>query len=166
MKLKKYFLWGILVLFIIGSLFHFLYDLLNNNFFIGLLSPINESIWEHTKLVFIPYILYYVIIYIKNKNIINKDKWFTSLLVGVILGIILIPTIYYAYTGALGFKSLIIDILILLIVNIITQLISFHIYNYIKKPLNTNFVFIILFILFIVYIIFTIYPPNLPIFLS
>ena len=41
------------VSFLIGSLFHFMYDLFPNLLF-SLIFPINESVWEHLKLCFYP----------------------------------------------------------------------------------------------------------------
>ena len=48
-KLETYTLIGILVLFVVSSLFHFLYSLTGECFIIGLFVPINESIFEHTN---------------------------------------------------------------------------------------------------------------------
>lgn len=53
-KLETYTLIGILVLFVVSSLFHFLYSLTGECFIIGLFVPINESIFEHTKMVVLP----------------------------------------------------------------------------------------------------------------
>ena len=50
-KPETYTLIGILVLFVVSSLFHFLYSLTGECFIVGLFVPINESIFEHTKMV-------------------------------------------------------------------------------------------------------------------
>ena len=45
--LKKSTLGGILWTLMIGTLSHFFYQWSGENFFVGLLSPVNETIWEH-----------------------------------------------------------------------------------------------------------------------
>ena len=50
--LNKYMILGTIFVSVLGSLAHFFYDWTNNNAFVGLLTPINESTWEHMKLIF------------------------------------------------------------------------------------------------------------------
>ena len=50
--LKKFTLGGILWTLVIGTLSHFFYQWSGENFLIGLLSPVNETVWEHLKLLF------------------------------------------------------------------------------------------------------------------
>ncbi len=164
MNEKKYLKIGVPILFIIGALFHFLYEWSNNNFFIGLISPINESIWEHTKLSLIPIIIYWTAYYFKNKNI-DKDNWFFALLITILSYIILIPTIYYLYTEAFGIHSLIMDILILLISLILSHILGYHIYKHKKNKVNSVYSILSIILIIIIYIIFTVNPPNLPIFI-
>ena len=56
--LKKSTLGGILWTLMIGTLSHFFYQWSGENFFVGLLSPVNETIWEHLKLLFFPALFY------------------------------------------------------------------------------------------------------------
>ncbi len=162
----KYLLYGIPILFIIGSLFHFFYDFFNQNILIGLIAPVNESIWEHNKLIILPMVLYFVIYYFYNKNNINKNTWFLCLVISLIISTTLVPMLYYTYTESLGFESLIIDILILLFAIAFGQIISIYIYKI--KIDNVNYLLSILIIIFfiVIYMIFTVYTPKLPIFYS
>ncbi len=164
-KEKKYLLIGIPILFIIGAIFHFLYDLSSNNIIIAFISPINESIWEHTKLSLIPIIIYWLI-YLKINKSINKNNWYYSLLITLLSYIISIPTIYYLYTGALGIESMIIDILILLVSITMSHLIGLHIYKYKKNTIKSIYSILLICIILVIYIIFTINPPQLPIFID
>ena len=45
---------GILFTIILGSLSHFFYGWSGNFFLVGFFSPVNESVWEHLKLLFFP----------------------------------------------------------------------------------------------------------------
>ena len=58
---EKWILLGIPVLFVIGSLMHFAFQLLWENPIVGLIAPVNESIWEHAKLLVWPMILWWVL---------------------------------------------------------------------------------------------------------
>jgi hypothetical protein len=42
-----------------GSALHFVYGWSSQNALVGLFAPVNESIWEHAKLVFLPPLLWY-----------------------------------------------------------------------------------------------------------
>ena len=56
-RTKLYFIGGILFTAILGTLSHFFYDWTGQGALIGLISPVNESTWEHMKLVFFPLLL-------------------------------------------------------------------------------------------------------------
>lgn len=153
------------ILFVVGTSFHFLYELCGNNFIIGLFVSVNESVFEHTKLVMLPVMLWWIIYYIiKGKKYnINKNKWFTASLVSLITSILLIPFIFYFYTQAFGVELLIFDIIIFLVAIICGQFLGLHFYKY-SNGFNYKFVIIIFIIIFVLYLLFTLIPPELPIF--
>lgn len=67
-----------LAIFALCVIFHYIYKWSGYNEIIGAIAPIiNESIFQHIKMTFIPIILYYLITYIifRKKYIINQDKW-------------------------------------------------------------------------------------------
>ena len=82
-----------------GTLLHFLYDRLNGAFWIAPFSGINESTWEHMKLLFWPTFLYAVVQSFFFGN--RKDFWCIKLR-GILLGLTLIPVIFYTYNGVIG----------------------------------------------------------------
>ena len=57
-ELKRYTIIGIIFVLITGSFAHFVYGWSNQNHIAGLFTPINESIWEHMKLLFFPMLIY------------------------------------------------------------------------------------------------------------
>lgn len=162
---QKWILWGIPIIFLIGSLVHFLYDFSGKNTFVGLIVSVNESVWEHMKMVLLPVILYWIFYYIfaHRKYDIDINKWFTGGLVSLITALISIPFLYYFYTGAFGVKVVIVDILILLIAVALGQLIGLHFYKH-SKGINFYFILAVFVILIIVFMILTIYPPHIPLF--
>ncbi len=155
------------ILFILGTLFHFLYDLTGQIPFIALISAVNESIWEHGKMVVLPPILFWVLFYLSEgeKYAIEKNKWFTAALGSVITMIITIPMLYYFYTQAFGVELLWVDISILLLANIFGQLIGLHLYRY-AKGIKWYVSVMLLCLIILVFAIFTYNPPHLPIFMD
>ena len=114
---KKWTLWGIPVLFAIGSGLHFVYDLLGENRLVGAVVPVNESIWEHIKLALLPVVLWWTLYYLLTgrQHGIDGRKWFAGALAAVAVSRISIPSMYYLYTAATGKELMWVDILIYLI---------------------------------------------------
>ena len=92
-------LFGFAVTSLGGTLLHFLYDWLGEATWIAPFSGVNESTWEHMKLLFWPMFLYAVVQSRFFRD--RKDFWCVKLR-GILLGLILIPVIFYTYNGAVG----------------------------------------------------------------
>lgn len=151
---------GTIFIFLLGSLFHFTYELSCNNYFVGIFSPINESIFEHTKLVLYPVIIWYLIYYFKYKKEVNCKLLFSSMIINIIISIIVIPLLYYLYNGMFGIESLIIDLIIFLISILIGFYFSIKSYqNKIKIPWK-----FILIIILLTYYYLTYNPLQIPFF--
>lgn len=164
-KPETYTLLGILVLFVVGSLFHFLYSLTGECFIVGLFVPINESIFEHTKMVVLPIFIWWSIFYLFRKKDLFVNAWFTSALIAMISAIIAIPMLFYFYSQAFGIESLVIDILILLISLAIGQILGLHYYRH-EKGIEYHFAIFLMIVIIILFAFFTINPPAFPIFNS
>lgn len=164
-KPETYTLIGILVLFVVSSLFHFLYSLTGEWFIIGLFVPINESIFEHTKMVVLPIFIWWFIFYLFRKKDLFVNAWFTSALIAMISAIIAIPMLFYFYSQAFGIESLVIDILILLVSLAIGQILGLHYYRH-GKGIEYHFAIFLMIVIIILFAFFTINPPAFPIFNS
>ena len=162
---EKSILLSIPILFLFGASFHFLYEISGNNFLVGLIAPVNESVWEHTKMVVVPIILWRSLFYLLHgkRLSIEKNPWHTGLLASLLISIISIPFLYYFYVGAFGVSILWVDILIFLISLSVGQLLGLHVYQHSHGIAYRQVVLIIFFIL-ILYFIATVRPPNIPLF--
>ena len=82
-----------------GTILHFLYDWLGEAVWIAPLSGVNESTWEHMKLLFWPMFIFAIIesFFFKERG----DFWCVKLK-GILLGISVIPIIFYTYNCAIG----------------------------------------------------------------
>lgn len=164
---KNSVVYGILFISLLGSLMHFLYAFSGKLPIIGIIAPVNESVWEHLKLAFLPTILWWVLSYMvlaKNKKI-SFDRWLFSSVIALVICPLFIVSFYYAYTGAFGIHSLILDIFSLFLGIAIAQWTALHIYRYAKiKPYHFYLSVFILAAFIIAFITFTFAPPHYPIF--
>ena len=91
---------GFIAASILGTLLHFLFDLAGGSLPAALISAVNESIWEHMKLLYFALLLFALAEYFAwGKHI---DEFWCVKLKGTLLGLGLIPVIYYTYTGIFG----------------------------------------------------------------
>ena len=92
-------LFGFAVTSLVGTLLHFLYDWLGEAVYTAPFSGVNESTWEHMKLLFWPMFIFAIIESFFFRE--RKDFWCVKLR-GIISGLILIPVLFYTYNGAVG----------------------------------------------------------------
>ena len=82
-----------------GVRIHFLYDWLGEAVWIAPISGVNESTWEHMKLLFVPMFIFAILQSFFFRD--RADFWCVKLR-GILLGITLIPVIFYTYNGVIG----------------------------------------------------------------
>ena len=92
-------LWRFAVTALGGTLLHFLYDWLGKPILAAPFSGVNESTWEHMKLLFWPMLLFAVLQSFFFRD--RADFWCVKLR-GILLGITLIPVIFYTLNGVFG----------------------------------------------------------------
>lgn len=94
---------GFLFTSIFGTFLHFLFDLTGGNVVSALFSAVNESIWEHIKLIYYPMMIFSLVEYrVWGKEV---DNFWCVKLRGMLLALVLIPSLYYTYTGSLGISA-------------------------------------------------------------
>ncbi|MDE5779066.1 MAG: hypothetical protein K2I10_11255 [Lachnospiraceae bacterium] len=160
--LKSYTIIGIIFVLITGTLAHFLYDWSGNNYIVGYFTPINESIWEHMKLIFFPMLIYSLFIIFKFKE--TYPYITSSLYFGILTGTLLIPILFYAYISVLGKDIFILDIGIFILSIIIAFLLSYKLTLSCRLEPYTFLLCFLVCILFICFILFTYQPPSARIF--
>ena len=152
-KIRKYQIFSVIFTFILGTLLHFTYQLSNNNIIVGLFSAINESTWEHLKILFFPMLLITIIgsIYFKNMY----PNYLCISVNSILIGLLFIIIFFYSYTGIIGTNYPILDIGSFVIAVMISELYTYI--NVIKyNTCNKILSVVILIVLTILFIIFTI----------
>ncbi len=160
--LKRYMIIGIIFVLIAGTLSHFLYDWTGNNHIVGLFTPINESIWEHMKMLFFPMLVYSFFITFKIEG--TFPSVISSLCFGILVGTLLLPILYYTYTSILGNDFFIIDIGIFVLCTVIAFRLSYKLTLSCRLEPYTILLCCLVLVLFICFILFTYHPPEFKIF--
>ena len=146
---------------ILGTLLHFTFKWSNNNVLVGTFSPINESIWEHLKLIFFPMLITTIIVYFyEGKNIYS---YLGSNALGIILAIFFTIIFFYTYTGIIGTNFDVVDISSFFIAVVLGQYVAYQKMES-KISCNNLMAIIILLILYLCFFIFTFFPPHIGLF--
>lgn len=161
--IKKLQIISIIFSVILGTLLHFTFELFSNNLFIASFSAVNESVWEHLKLVFFPMFIFAIIEYFLLKNYNNKNNYIFSKTVAIVFACLFITIFFFTYTGIIGTNYFIIDIFSFLFAIIFGEFICYKLLienNKINNIIKYICIFILLILLFI-FIIFTYFPPKI-----
>ena len=102
-NIPRWQLCGFLFTSVLGTFLHFLFDLADGSPAAALISAVNESIWEHMKLLFYPMVLYALVEYFAWGK--NLPGFWCRKSEGILFGLAQIPIIYYTYTGILGISA-------------------------------------------------------------
>jgi hypothetical protein len=153
---------GFAVSALLGTLLHFLYDFSGEALWAAPFSGVNESTWEHMKLLFWPMLIFTI----AQAFFFRERKDFLCIkLRGILLGLILIPALFYTYNGAIGKSPDFINIAIFFVSAAIA-------YLYETRLLYTERVHFCaqkaaiaaLSVLALLFVLFTFRAPHLPLF--
>ncbi len=99
---RNIFLWqlaGFSLTSFFGTLLHFLYEWTGQSRLAALISGVNESTWEHMKLLYFPLFVFALVQSFFFKD--NPNFWCIKLR-GMLMGLMLISLIFYTYNGVIG----------------------------------------------------------------
>ena len=92
---KKVLIWeiiGFLTVCALSGVFHFIYDWSGKQAWIGFFCPVNESTWEHLKLLFFPVLIFSAIEYIWIRK--ASKNFIAARVTGTVLGMFTIIAVY------------------------------------------------------------------------
>ena len=99
---RNLFLWqfsGFALVSLGGTLLHYLYDWTDGSVLIAPFSGVNESTWEHMKLLYFPLFLFALV---QSRFFKEHENYWCVKLAGTAVGLMLIPVLFYSYNGAIG----------------------------------------------------------------
>lgn len=154
---------GFIFTTIAGTILHFLFDLAGGSVIAALFSAVNESIWEHMKLLYYPMLAVALVQY-RNWGKNTLSFWCIKL-AGVLLGLLLIPVIYYTYTGILGVSADWFNITIFFLAAAAAYRTETKLFQQdISCPLPSKTALFLLFLIAGVFTLLTFIPPRIPFF--
>lgn len=160
-KIRNYQIFSVIFTFILGTLLHFIYELSGGNSIIATFSAVNESVWEHLKLLFFPMLLTTIIGYFYiGKNVPN---FLCSKTIGIITSMLFTVIFFYTYSGILGKNIAIIDISSFFIATILGEYVAYRLMSRSFKC-NHKIAIIVLIMIGICFIAFTYSAPPIGIF--
>ena len=153
---------GMVFIIILGTLLHFTFEWSGFQEIVGAFSAVNESVWEHLKIAFMPSILFAILEY----RYLNKktNNYFFAKAVGIYTIMVIIPVIFYTYTIFIE-HNLTIDVISFMFAIIVGQFVSYKILTFKQLSKNLRLISIVsLIILGLAFVVFTFYPPQIPLF--
>ena len=109
-KLRRWEIAGFLFTALAGPMLHFAYQWSGERRIVAAFSAVNESTWEHMKLLFVPVFLFALVEMValtgRYRNLLAVK------LAATLLGLAAIPVLFYTYTGIWGRSSMAADIAI------------------------------------------------------
>lgn len=160
-KIFKFTIFSIILVFIVGTLLHFTFDWSNKNVFIGSFSAVNESTWEHLKLLFFPMLITTIIGYFYLGK--STPSFLCARVYAIVSSILFTVVFFYTYTGILGTNIAILNIASFYIATLIGEYISYRLMLS-KFNCNTKKALILLSILLFLFVLFTYFPPKIMLF--
>ena len=155
-------LFGFAVTSLLGTILHFLYDLTGGSLLVAPFSGVNESTWEHMKLLFWPMFIYAVV-----QSVFAKDiaSFWCIKLRGTLLGLALIPVIFYTYNGVIGKSPDWINITIFFISAAVTYVYETRQFNIDSvKCKSPKFAFAVFCIIALLFVVLTFVTPRIGMF--
>lgn len=154
-----------IIIGISGTLWHFVYEWTSENPIIGAIAPVNESTWEHLKLLFFPAVIYFLIEYFLSKE--RYENLIAADVIGIITGMLTITAFFYTYKGILGYDVAALDVLSYFIGLGVTLYVKSRILK--KKSFSSKTAkclsLILTAITAVLFVIWSFYPPRLGIFI-
>ena len=145
-----------------GTVLHFLYDWTGQSKISAFFSGVNESTWEHIKLLFWPMFLYAIV---QSFFFKEYEGFWCVKLKGIMLGIGLIPIIFYTYNGVIGKSPDWLNISIFFVCAAISYIYETKLFKADKtKCKYSKLAFALLCVIALLFIIFTFVTPEIAIF--
>ena len=145
-----------------GTILHFLYDWTGRSILVTPFSGVNESTWEHMKLLFWPLFLFALV---QRLFLGRQENYWYVKLAAILLGLVLIPVLFYTYNGVLGKSPDWINISIFYITALLVFLFEWWAFkNNRLQCKHPQLSFAAICLIGALFVVFTFAPPQIPLF--
>lgn len=159
----KTFLSRFLFISVLGVLLHFTYEWSGDNPIVALFSAVNESTWEHLKLLFFPMLLLTIIELLFTEKRQLPSNYLFARTIGILSGMAFIVIAFYTLTGVFAKLPDAVNITLYFL----GVFLALCIENKINRGNSQNhsaFAAIVLLAFTIAFFVFTKYPPSIGLF--
>lgn len=145
-----------------GTILHFLYDWTGGNILVSPFSGVNESTWEHMKLLFWPLFLFALA---QRPFFKGQNNYWCVKLAETLLGLALIPVLFYTYNGVFGKSPDWINIAIFYITALLVFLFEWWAFrNDQLQCKHPRIALATICLIGVLFVAFTFAPPQIPLF--
>mgnify|MGYP000454159843 FL=1 len=162
-KLLRFQIFSVIFTWILGTILHFTYDWSNQNAIVGAFSAINESTWEHLKLLFFPMLITTIIGYFYLKPKEEYKNFLCAKTIGILVALVFVVIFFYTYTGVIGTNFAILDIGSFFVGVFLGEYTAYKLTNHISECKDGLAIFILI-VLFICFVAFTYNAPHIGLF--
>ena len=163
--MKKIKILMILIMFCFSFPIHFVYDKFPC-FITSIMFPVNESIWEHMKIIYTSILLSSIIeFFIYKKKAISTNNFIISIPISAISGIIFYLVIYLIIDIFVP-HNFYIAIIIMFLTYIFSEIVSYKLLNKKEIPNQKEIGISLILISYIIFTHFTYYPPKTHLFID
>ena len=165
-ELRRWEIVGFIATGLFGTLLHFVYEWSGGNRVVAAFSAINESTWEHMKLLFIPFLVFTVVEFIVFSEAFRN--FFAVKAASILLGLVSIPALFYTLTGMFGKLPDWVNITIFFLADALLYFVSYRLLTdgALRGGAMQLIGFLLLWALLFTFVWFTYRPPHLPLFLA
>jgi hypothetical protein len=143
-----------------GTLLHFVYEWSGESVLTAPISGINESTWEHMKLLFVPMALYAVV-----QSFFVKDaSYWCDKALSSLSGLLAIPVLYYTLNGAFGKTSARVNIALFFVSAAVAYLLEYYLLKRGIPKCKKGWGILFFILVAVAFAVFTFMPPELPLF--
>lgn len=148
----------------VGTLLHFVYEWSGENPFVGVFGAVNESVWEHQKLLFFPALVYSVIEYFLCGR--RVENYPAAAAIGIFAGIASILVLFYTYSGILGYSLPAVDITLFFVGVLVFLLVRNGIIRSgrLSSPAAAIALLSAIALLLLLFVLWTFMPPRISLF--
>ncbi|MBP3478366.1 MAG: hypothetical protein J6K03_02635 [Oscillospiraceae bacterium] len=145
-----------------GTILHFLYDWAGGSILVSPFSGVNESTWEHMKLLFWPLFLFALA---QRPFFRGQNNYWCVKLAEILLGLALIPVLFYTYNGVFGKSPDWINIAIFYISAALVFLFEWWMFKKDFLPCKyPRLALSAICLIGVLFVVFTFTPPQIPLF--
>ena len=147
---------------VLGVLLHFTYEWSGDNAVVGLFSAVNESTWEHLKLLFFPFLLLTILEVLLRGNML-PEQFLPARVLGILAGMGGIVVGFYTLQCVLGRNYDALNIALYFAGVLLALFVENKRYRK-SSLLSTKAAAAVLLLLTVAFFVFTYYPPDIGLF--